>query len=99
MLYSRFFKGGNFHEFHRSIVIHENFTLKIFTLGFNTITVFKYFNVDKHLKEDSSLGSRHAALPISSESLTRTILSSQINAINDDTKPVLETIMAKGTAM
>ena len=32
MLYSiaGFFEGENFHEFHESIAIHENFTLKIF---------------------------------------------------------------------
>ena len=27
-----FFEGENFHEFHKSIAIHENFTLKIFLL-------------------------------------------------------------------
>ena len=30
--YSGFFQGGNFHEFHESIAIRENFTLEIFPL-------------------------------------------------------------------
>ena len=29
--YSGFFEGENFHEFHESIAIRENFTLEIFT--------------------------------------------------------------------
>ena len=31
-----FFEGENFCQFHELIVIHENFTLKLFTLGINT---------------------------------------------------------------
>ena len=31
VLYSGYFKGGNFHEFHKSITICESFTLKMFT--------------------------------------------------------------------
>ena len=51
------------------------------------------------MKEDTSLGNSDAVLPIasSSGSLTQTILSSQSDAINDDIKPVVETIMDKGT--
>ena len=36
-------------------------------------------------------------MPSSSGSLTQTIPSSQIDAINDNIKPVVETIMEKGT--
>ena len=53
------------------------------------------------MKEDTSLGNSDAVLPIASSSgyLTQTILSSQSDAINDDIKPVVETIMDKGTMM
>ena len=51
------FQEGNFHKFYESIAIHENFTHKIFTLGINNIELFKYFKVDKLMKEDNSLGS------------------------------------------
>ena len=61
--------------------------------------LFKYFKVDKLVKQDISLGNSDAVLPSSSRSLTQTILSSRIDAINDDIKPVVETIMDKGTAM
>ena len=67
------FQEGNFHEFHEfheSIAIHENFTHKIFTLGINNIELFKYFKVDKYMKEDNSLGNSDAVLPSSSGSLT-----------------------------
>ena len=36
ILYSGFFVGENFCEFHKSISIHENFTLKMFTKTFIT---------------------------------------------------------------
>ena len=51
------------------------------------------------MKEDTSLGNSDAVLPIasSSGSLTQTILSSQTDAINDDIKPVVQTIMDKRT--
>ena len=32
ILFSRFFEGENFHAFHESIAVRENFTLKIFLL-------------------------------------------------------------------
>ena len=41
-----------FFEFHKLIAIHENFTLKLFTLGINKTVLFKYFKVDKHMKDD-----------------------------------------------
>ena len=31
VMYSGFFRSGRFYEFHESIVIHKNFTLKILT--------------------------------------------------------------------
>ena len=62
------------------------------------MALFKYFKVDKRVKEDNSLGNSDAVLPSSSGSLTQTIPSSRIDAINDDVKPVVETIMDKGTA-
>ena len=40
------FKVGNFHEFHRSIAIHENFALEIFPTASYTY-LSKYF---KHIK-------------------------------------------------
>ena len=46
-----FFEWENSHEFHESIVIHENFTFEIFTLGIRKV-LFKCFKVDKHMKED-----------------------------------------------
>ena len=53
------------------------------------------------MKEDNSLGNSDAVLPIASSSryLTEIILSSQTDAINDDIKPVVETIMQKRTVM
>ena len=53
------------------------------------------------MKEDNSLGNSDAVLPIASSSryLTEIILSSQTDAINDDIKPVVETIMQKKTVM
>ena len=62
------------------------------------MALFKYFKVDKRVKEDNSLGNSDAVLPSSSGSFTQTIPASRINAINDDVKPVVETIMDKGTA-
>ena len=50
------------------------------------------------MKQDISFGNSDAVLPSSSRSLTQTIPSSQIDA-NDDIKPVVETIIYKGTAM
>ena len=47
ILYSRFIEEENFHEL---IVICENFTLKLFTLGIKKIALSKYFKVDKHVK-------------------------------------------------
>ena len=61
------------------------------------MALFKYFKVDKRVKEDNSLGNSDAVLPSSSGSLTQTIPASRIDAINDDVvKPVVETIMDKG---
>ena len=50
------------------------------------------------MKEDNNLGHGDAVLPIasSSGSLTQTMLYSQTDAINDNIKPVVETIMQKG---
>ena len=62
------------------------------------MALFKYFKVDKRVKEDNSLGNSDVVLPSSSGSLTQTIPASRIDAINDDVKPVVETIMDKGTA-
>ena len=57
------------------------------------MALFKYFKVHKRVKEDNSLGNSDAVLPSSSGSLTQTIPASRIEAINDDVKPVVETIM------
>ena len=38
------------------------------------MTLFKYFKVDKRVKEDNSLGNSDAVLPSSSGSLTQTII-------------------------
>ena len=92
-----FFEGENFHEFHESIAIRENFTLEIFTLGLNKMALFKYFKVYKRVKEDNSLGNSDAVLTSSSGCSTQTIPASRIDAINDDVKPVVETIMDNGT--
>ena len=62
------------------------------------MALFKYFKVDKRVKKDNSSGNSDAVLPSSSGSLTQTIPASQTDAINDDVKPVVETIMDKGTA-
>ena len=62
------------------------------------MALFKYFKVDKRVKEDNSLGNSDAIFPSSSGSLTQTILASRIDAINDDVKPAVETIMDKRTA-
>ena len=62
------------------------------------MALFKYFKVDKRVKEGNNLGNSDAVLPNSSGSLTQTIPASRIDAINDDVKPVVETIMDKGTA-
>ena len=61
------------------------------------MALFKYFKVDKHVKEDNSLGNSEAVLPSSSGSSTQTIPASRIDTINDGVKPVVETIMDKGT--
>ena len=50
------------------------------------------------MKQGISCSNSDAVLPSSSRSLTQTILSSRIDA-NDDIKPVVETIIYKGTAM
>ena len=63
--YNMFFEGENFHKFHESIVICENFTLVIF----NKIVLLKYFKVDKHMKEDKSLGNGNTILPSSTEQI------------------------------
>ena len=76
ILYSEFFEGENFHEFHKLIAICENFTLEIFTLGINKMELFIHFKVDKCVKEDNSLSNSNAVLPSSSRSLTQTMLSS-----------------------
>ena len=55
------------------------------------MVLFKYFKVDKRVKEDSN-----AVLPNSSGPLTQTIPPSRIDATNDDIKPMIETIMDKG---
>ena len=52
------------------------------------MALFKYFKVDKRVKEDNSLGNSDAVLPSSSGSLTQTIPASRTDAINDDVKPV-----------
>ena len=62
------------------------------------MALIKYFKVGKCVKEDNSLGNSDAVLQSSSGSLTQTIPASQIDAINDNVKPVVETIMDKGTA-
>jgi len=48
------------------------------------MALFKYFKVDKCVKEDN------AVLPNPSGPLARTIPPSQIDAINDDIKPVVD---------
>ena len=55
------------------------------------MALFKYFKVDKCVKQDSD-----AVLPNSSGPLVQTIPPSRIDAINDDLKPVVETMMDKG---
>ena len=70
--YSLFIEEEHFHEL---IVICENFTLKLFTLGIKKIALSKYFKVDKHVKEDNSLGNSDVVLPSSSGSLTQTLPS------------------------
>ena len=72
ILYSRFIEEENFHEL---IVIYENFTLKLFTLGIKKIALSKYFKVDKRMKEDNSLGNSDAILPSSSGSLIQILPS------------------------
>ena len=62
------------------------------------MALFKYFKVDKRVQGDDSLKNSDAVLPNSGESLAQTIPSSQIDAINDDIKPVVQTIMDKGKA-
>ena len=91
-----FFKEKNFHEFYESFVICEKFTLKIFTLGINKMALFKYFKVDKCVKEDNSISNSNAVLPSSSGSLTQAMLFSRIDAINDNIKAVVEIIMDTG---
>ena len=91
-----FFKEKNFHEFYESFVICEKFTLKIFTLGINKMAPFKYFKVDKCVKEDNSISNSNAVLPSSSGSLTQAMLFSRIDAINDNIKAVVEIIMDTG---
>ena len=56
------------------------------------MALFKYFKVDKCMKEDNSLSNSNTVLPSSSVSLTQAMPSSQFDAINDDIKPVVETI-------
>ena len=63
------------------------------------MALFKYFKFDKHVKEDNSLGNSDAVLPSSSRSLIQTIPSSRVDAINDDIKLVVETVMDKGMTM
>ena len=53
------------------------------------MALFKYFKIDKRVKEDKSLGNSDAVLPSSSGSLTQTIPASRIDAIDDDVKPVV----------
>ena len=48
------------------------------------------------MQKDDSLNNSDAVLPNSSRSLAQTILSSRIDAVNDDVKPVVETIMHRG---
>ena len=62
--------------------------------------LLKYFKVDKHVKEDKSLGNGDTILPSSTEQIfdtNHTIPHELI--LNDDIKPVVGTIMDKGTAM
>ena len=89
-----FFEEENFHKFHELVAICKNFTLKMFTLGINKISISKLTNIWKKI----IVGNSDAVLPSSSWSLTQITLSSRINAMNDDIKPVVETIMDKGTA-
>jgi len=56
------------------------------------MALFKYFKVDKCVKEDN------VVLLNPSGPLARTIPPSRIDAINDDIKPVVDTIMDKGKA-
>ena len=62
-----------------SIDICEKFTFKIFTLSINKMALFKYFKVDKCVKEDNSLGNSNAVLPSLGGSLTQAMLSSLTN--------------------
>ena len=55
------------------------------------MSLLNYFKVDKCVKADSD-----AVLPNSSGPLAQNIPPSQIDAINDDVKPVVATIMDKG---
>ena len=58
------------------------------------MALFKYFKVDKRVKEDNS----DVVLPSSSGSLAETIPSSRIDTVNSTVKPVVEAIMDKGKA-
>ena len=63
------------------------------------MTLFKYFKVDKCMKEDNSLSNSNAVLPSSRRSLTQAMLSTRTDVIDDNIKPVAETIIDKGTTM
>ena len=63
------------------------------------MALFMYFKVDKHMKEDKSLGNSNALLPSSSGSLTQAMPPSRIKAINNIIKPMVESNMDKGTTM
>ena len=59
------------------------------------MALFKCFKVNKHVQEYNSLGNSNGVLP----SLSKSLLSSWIGAINDDIKPVVETTMAATQGM
>ena len=81
-LYHRvgFFKGEIFTNFTTQLPFTEFYPQNIYLIGINKIAWFKYFKVDKCMKEDNSLGNNDAVLSSSSVSLTP---STRIDAIND----------------
>lgn len=59
------------------------------------MALLKYFKINKRVQEDDSLNNSDAVWPNPSGPLAQSIPSPQIDAINDDIKPVVEIIMDK----
>ena len=101
--HSGFFEGEILLKFHKLMAICENFSLKIFTNQNIILTLYNFTHVpvmpeknvavkvNKCVKADSD-----AISPNSSGVLVQNIPLSRIDAINDDVKPVVETIVDKG---